>query len=267
MDNKKQLSLEEILELEPPHSHFELQAYQGATKHLGGLKVTNELIELCHINKDKYVLDVGCGVGVTSCYIAKRNGCRVVGVDISERMIDRSNERAKREGVENMVEFKVADAQSLPFEHALFDAVIGESITTFLEDKQKAVKEYIRVLKPEGYVGLNEETWIETSPPAELVEYLYRTMKAEIPTSDGWKEFLEGSGLSDIVVKIYKINVLSEFVNRIRQLGLNDFLRSLYGSVSLYIVNPAVRKFLKKRLPPPKNIFEYLGCIICVGKK
>ncbi len=68
----------------------------GFTKHLGGLKATRELIELCHINESKYVLDVGCGVGMTACYIAKKYGCRVVGVDIHEEMISRSNERAER---------------------------------------------------------------------------------------------------------------------------------------------------------------------------
>ncbi len=67
----------------------------GFTKHMGGLKATRELIELCHTNKDKYVLDVGCGVGITACNIVKRYSCKVVGVDISEEMIARSNERAK----------------------------------------------------------------------------------------------------------------------------------------------------------------------------
>ena len=83
---------------------------------MGGLKATRELIELCHIDKDTYILDVGCGAGATPCYLAKRHGCRVVGVDISEGMIDRSNERARREGVEDRVEFRVADAQNIPFE-------------------------------------------------------------------------------------------------------------------------------------------------------
>jgi len=48
-----------------------LQADIGITKYAGGLKTTRELIELCHINKDTYVLDVGCGVGLTPCYLAK----------------------------------------------------------------------------------------------------------------------------------------------------------------------------------------------------
>ena len=81
MENERQLSLET---LESTPSYFELQAYVGTTKHMGGFETTKALIELCYINQDTYVLDAGCGVGATACYLAKRYGCRVVGVDISE---------------------------------------------------------------------------------------------------------------------------------------------------------------------------------------
>jgi len=98
MENKEQLS---------PEAIYELVADVGFRKyfHLGGLDATRVLIELCHIDRDKYVLDVGCASGKTACYIAKNYGCKVVGVDILERMIDRSNERAKRECVEDRVRF------------------------------------------------------------------------------------------------------------------------------------------------------------------
>jgi cyclopropane fatty-acyl-phospholipid synthase-like methyltransferase len=59
---------------------FDFAAEVGLTKHIGGVEATEALIELCHIDRGKYVLDVGSGVGVTPCYIAKRIGCRVVGV-------------------------------------------------------------------------------------------------------------------------------------------------------------------------------------------
>ncbi len=144
--SKERLSSEES-------SYFGLQALWGATKHMGGLKATEELRESCHIDKDKYILEVGCGTGMTVCYLAKRHGCRVVGVDISEGMIGWSTKRAKRARVEDRVEFKVGDAQDLPFKDALFDAVICESVTAFV-DKQKALSEYIRVTKPGGISGL-----------------------------------------------------------------------------------------------------------------
>jgi len=129
---------------------FDFAAEVGLAKHIGGLEATEALLELCHISKGKYVLDVGCGVGVTPVFIAKRYGCRVVSIDISEGMVEKSKERAKREQVTDMVEFRVADAQDLSFDDNIFDAVITESVTAFPEDKQKAVNEYVRVTNPGG---------------------------------------------------------------------------------------------------------------------
>lgn len=265
---RREWSPAEILEEEI--SYFELQAYWGATKHAGALKGTKELIELCHLEKGECVLEVGCGVGITSCYIAKTYGCRVVGVDISEKMIKWSNERAKREGVEKYVEFRVADAQNLPFEGGVFDVIIGESITAFLKDKQRGISEYVRVTRPEGYVGLNEMTWMEVPPPVELVEYYSRTTGAEPETIRGWKELLEGSGLGEIVVRTHRLDVLSDFIERIKRLGSEDFSRALYRFLSLSISSPAFRRYMKEAMPPLKitrDIIKYLGYGIYVGRK
>ena len=60
----------------PELSYFELQAYVGTTKHMGGLETTVELIDLCHIEAGMVVLDVGCGAGATACYLAKTVGCK-----------------------------------------------------------------------------------------------------------------------------------------------------------------------------------------------
>lgn len=262
--NRDELSPEEISEY-----YFEMQSAFGFTKHMGGLNATKELIELCHIDQDKYVLEVGCGVGRTACYIAKSYGCRVMGVDISESMVDRANERAKRLGVQDRVEFRLADAQNLPFEDALFDAIFGESITAFPEDRQRAASEYVRVTKPGGYVGLNECTWIKTPPP-ELAEYLSRITGAKPETSDGWRGLLEESGLTDIVVRTYKVNALNQWINEIRGLDFGDYLGAWYRFLSLLIKSPACRRFAREALSMPKNIFalfKYFGYGIYVGRK
>jgi len=267
IENKKPLSPKETLEPEP--SYFALQAMWGVTKHMGGLKATEELVELCHIDKGKHVLEVGCGTGMTACYLAKRHGCRVVGIDISEGMIDWSKRRAKRAGVEDKVEFRVADARTLPFEDTLFDAVICESVTAFV-DKQRAISKYVRVTKPGGYIGLNEATWIKAAPP-EVVEYFSHAMgKVEFLTSDGWKASLEGSGLTDIVVRIYKVNALSQWMNEMRQIDSLDYFRAWSKFVSVYIKSSVVRKYVRELWPPPKSIFkifEYFGYGIYVGRK
>ena len=77
-------------------TYLDLQAYAGVTKHMGGFEATNELLALCHIENVQQILDVGCGIGVGPAYIAKTYGYRVVGVDISETMIEWSRQRAKQ---------------------------------------------------------------------------------------------------------------------------------------------------------------------------
>ena len=82
----------------PELSYFGLQAYIGTTKHGGGLATTRELIELCHIGRGSYVLEIGSGVGATAITLAKQLECHVMGIDIREPMVARSKERAALEG-------------------------------------------------------------------------------------------------------------------------------------------------------------------------
>ena len=251
---------------------FDFAAEVGLTKHLGGVGATEELIELCHIGEGKYVLDVGCGAGVTPCFIAKRYGCSVVGVDISEGMIERSRERAKREGLADRVEFRIADAQDLPFEDDLFDAVITESVTAFPEDKQRAVNEYVRVTKPGGYVGLNESTWLKVPPPPELVAWASQDLGASVKplTSGDWVGLLEGAGLREIVVRTYAINTQNEARGILRRYGCRGMLRVLCRTLSLYAKSPDYRRFVKEVREggiTPENLDEYFGYGIYVGRK
>jgi arsenite methyltransferase len=253
-------------------SFFDFAAEVGITKHIGSLEATEELIKLCHIGESSYVLDVGCGVGVTPCYIARKSGCRVVGIDILEGMVERSKQRAKREGVMDRVEFRVADAQDLPFEDDLFDAVMSESVTVFPENKQLAVNEYLRVTKPGGHVGLSESTWLKYPPPAELVAWASQDLGAKIQplTSNGWVGLLEGAGLHEITVKTYQINIKDESKGMLRRYGFGGLLGIMWRMLSLYIRNPAYRKFVKEVREneiTPANLDEYFGYGLYVGRK
>ncbi len=258
--------------MEKNATFFDFAARVGITKHIGSLEATESLIELCHIGQGKYVLDVGCGVGVTPCYLARTHGCRVVGVDILEGMIERSKERAKKEKVLDRVEFRIADAQNLPFEDDLFDAVITESVTAFPEDKQKAVKEYARVTKPGGYVGLSESTWLKVPPPPELIAWAAQDLGANIGplTASEWVGLLECAGLKGIVAKTYAINLRDEGKGMLRRYGWGGMVGILYRMLSLYITSPAYRKFVKQvreNEVTPAHLDEYFGYGLYVGRK
>ncbi len=251
---------------------FDFAAEAGLTKHFGGLEATDELVELCRIGEASYVLDVGCGVGQTPCYIAKRYGCRVVGVDINEGMIERSRETAEREGVADKTEFKVADAQDMPFVDETFDEVITESVTVFPEDKRRAVREYARVTRPGGYIGLNEATWLKTPPPPEIIAWVSQDLGACVKplTSDEWVGLLEDAGLTGIVVNVREVRPRREAKGLVRRYGYWGMLRSLYRAASLYLRSPAYRRFVnevRKEGITPDNLEEYLGYGLFVGRK
>jgi arsenite methyltransferase len=251
---------------------FDFAAEVGLTKHLGGVEATEALIELCQIIDDNYVLDVGCGAGVTPCFIARRCNCRVVGVDILPAMVEKSRERAAAERLTDRVEFRVADAQDLPFEDNLFDAVITESVTAFPSDKQQAVNEYVRVTKPGGYVGLNESTWLKVPPPPEMVAWASQDLGAAVKpmTSSEWVGLMETAGLSEIVVQTHKINVQDESRGILRRYGCGGMLGVLWRMISLYVKNSAYRKFVRETQKggiTPKNLGQYFGYGLYVGRK
>ena len=260
---------QEVTELKDPY--FEIQAKMGITKHMGGLKATKELARLCHINADKYVLVVGCGSGVSACKMSKMYGCKVVGIDISQEMVDLSSQRAQKEGLTDRVDFRIADVQDLPFGDNVFDAVISESVTSFPDNKQKAISEYARVVKNGGYIGLNEVTWMEV-PTLEMKEYAVYTIGGCKPEIAGkWKKLLQDGGLQDVTARSYKIKKLDQFVNEFKMSGLVSSLKGGYILLTLYLTKPAYRKAMndmaKDALSMPKHFMKYYGYGIYVGRK
>lgn len=258
--------------MESKQQFFDFAAEVGLTKHLGGLAATDELVALCQIDEGSYVLDVGCGTGATPCYLVKRYGCRVVGVDISDAMVQRSRERAAREKVADRAEFRVADAQDLPFEPDLFDAVMTESVTAFPDDKQRAVDEYARVTKPGGLVGLNESTWRKVPPPPDVVAWAGQDLGANVKplTSGEWRGLLETAGLADIVVDTRAIDTRREARAIFRRYGWRGTMGVFGRMLRLYARNPAYRKFVKEvrdQGVAPDNLEEYFGYGLYVGRK
>ena len=93
------------------------------------------------------ILDIGAGTGFLSIMLAEL-GYRVVGIDISEEMMERAKKKAVDRGVE--AEFKLGDAENLSFETGSFDAIVNRAVLWTLPNPEKALAEWKRVLKPGG---------------------------------------------------------------------------------------------------------------------
>lgn len=258
------------MRLKAKSPYFDLQAGFGNTKHMGGMKATKELVKACRIRKGSRVLEVGCGVGFTSCFIAKAYGCRVVGIDNREAMVEWSRDRAKRKGIEGRAEFLVADAEKLPFKDNTFDAVIAESVLAFVKHKEKAVKECVRVAKTGGYIGINECYWAK-APSRDMMKYLSHLYGPtwEFLAPAKWANFFKKAGLKGVRVKSANVGTVSQIISEIQRIDIRDSVKMLSKFFS-GLASPLGRRYMKEAMSAPRSvykIFEYTGYGLITGRK
>ncbi len=265
--NTKKSELDEIFDLEFPL--FEMQASFDVSKHLGGVKATDELLEMCHITENSKILDVGCGVGATISYIAKKYGVQVTGIDQSERMVQRATKRVAKRNVKDLVKVEVADVINLPFEDNSFDIVMTESVLTFVENKPKAIDEIVRVTKSGGYIGLNETILFDKSPPKEILDTLQNSQwfRGKTMMSYDWNQILTNVSIENLIVRPHPIKTRGELSGHIQRYGWRHLIRNLYKSLISALRSPKYREYVGEAKSAPKELPKYIGYGIFVGKK
>jgi ubiquinone/menaquinone biosynthesis C-methylase UbiE len=108
-----------------------------------------DLVSRLNVSADASVLELACGTGIVTRRLRDRLGseAKLVATDLNEAMLDYASKKFRPEEI---VEWKQADATDLPFADQSFDAVVCQFGLMFFPDKEKAVSETYRVLKPGG---------------------------------------------------------------------------------------------------------------------
>jgi ubiquinone/menaquinone biosynthesis C-methylase UbiE len=187
-----------------------------------------------NLNPRTRLLDVAAGKGGSAILLAERFGCEVVGVDYSLKNIDAGNEEASAKRLNDKITFQWADAENLPFPGDSFDAVICECAFCTFPDKQSAAREFNRVLRPGGQVGLSDLTrdsalapdledmmsWIACIAGARpLSEYIALLSSAEFTVTATEKH---DGALTEFVSQIRTRLLAAEVMVRLRKVVLPD---------------------------------------------
>jgi len=112
---------------------------------------TEAILEAAQLRPGMRVLDLACGVGDPALSIAAQVGLsgRVTATDFGPGMMSLAEELARKKGLAN-IDFREANAESLPFADASFDILTCRFGIMFFPDLGKALRECLRVLKPGG---------------------------------------------------------------------------------------------------------------------
>ncbi|OLB77174.1 MAG: hypothetical protein AUI16_06885 [Alphaproteobacteria bacterium 13_2_20CM_2_64_7] len=124
--------------------------------HSGGRNATMRLAQLAQINGSERVLDVGCGIGGPSRYLASRFGCRMTGLDLTADFVALAGMLAQRTRLSDKVTYRQGDALDLPFADASFDLVWSQNAAMNIADRDRLYAEMRRVLTPSGRLALQE---------------------------------------------------------------------------------------------------------------
>jgi ubiquinone/menaquinone biosynthesis C-methylase UbiE len=120
---------------------------------LGNRRAIERIIGSLNISEAKDALEMGCGAGDLSNYLAQAYGLHVTGMDVDPEQIEIAK---KRYGDEPRISFHTADATLLPFEDGSFDIVISFKVLHHIKGWNKALGEVSRVLRPDGYYILDD---------------------------------------------------------------------------------------------------------------
>ena len=199
----------------------------GDSFHPGGAALTERLGVLLALSPGSLVLDAASGNGTSALYLTQRFGCRVIGVELGAENVARATAEADRRGFADRVRFKVGDTEQLPLSVSEVDAVICECAFCTFPDKLGAAREFARVLKPGGRVGLSDITRAPGGPD-ELTDLMaWVACLADARPANAYAALLKEAGFVDVSIENHDA-VLLEMIRDVgSRLFAADVLRGL----------------------------------------
>lgn len=238
------------------HGYYGPDGRQSKARRQAQIDLIEEFLLWGKVQRPQTILDVGCGIGGSSLYLAEKYQAKVTGITLSPVQANRAQARAQAAKLSARTTFQVADALHMPFPDGSFDLVWSMESGEHMPDKTQFLQECCRVLKPEG--RLLVATWCHRpTPPAltwseqRLLDDIYRVyylpyvislpeyaeIAQTLPLAD-----LQTADWSTAVAPFWDEVIRSAFNPQVIWGILNAGLQTLQGALALSFMSRGYRQ-------------------------
>jgi len=177
------------------HLHHGYWVRGDESKETAQIQLIEHLAQLANIKTGSRILDIGCGFGGSSLYLAKKYGAITTGITISPVQVQMAKEAAAKSKLD--ASFLLMDAEDMQFAKP-FDLLWSVESISHYYDPRKFFASAVRFLKPGGCFALTD--WFQNGnlSPAdkkEFIEPIEKGMMVELRPMDDYSNFLVSSGL------------------------------------------------------------------------
>jgi ubiquinone/menaquinone biosynthesis C-methylase UbiE len=162
--------------------------------HIGGRAATEALFSQIEIDPSDHVLDVGCGLGGASRFVASRYRCRVTGVDLTREYVDAGNALCAWVGLASSITLEQGNATALGYPEATFDKAYMLHVGMNITDKARLMGELHRVLKPGGVLAIYDVMRVGTGDLVFPVPWATRASESAVSSPAEYRAALEAAG-------------------------------------------------------------------------
>jgi tocopherol O-methyltransferase len=177
------------------HLHHGFWIRGDESKEVAQLQLTEHLAELANVQTGSAVLDIGCGFGASSLYLAQKYKARATGITISPVQVEIARKAAVAAQLD--ARFLLMDAEALNFP-LQFDLLWSVESISHYHDRRSFFANAARFLKPGGIFALTDwfkRAGLSTVQTRKFIEPIERGMYVDLEIMDDYESYLVASGL------------------------------------------------------------------------
>ena len=186
------------------HLHHGYWIHGDEPKEKAQVQLIEHLAQAANLPSECHVLDVGCGFGATSIYLAKQYNAQATGITISPVQVEMANQAAREANAR--AKFLCMDAEAMKFKKP-FDVVWSVESISHYPNNEKFFADAPKLLKPRGRMAITDWFKKEGLTPREhkkFLEPIERGMLVELSTMKEYEDLMSKNGLK--VVKTETLN-------------------------------------------------------------